>query len=920
MVNVFRERRVRREWDEELRFHIEARTEDLVRDGLPRDAAAAEAARRLGPTLAARDASRDVRLLPWLDALLRDVRFGVRMLRKHAIVSTAAIVSLSLAIGACTAAFTLVDALILRPLPVDRPDQLFMLVSEYQDPGEPGAPTREYVSFSYPGFQQLRAAAGSRIALFAVSSTIVRPVTFADAPDDPQKLRAQWVSGNALPALGLRPALGRLLTPADDVQPGQHPVAVISHSLWTRRFGGAPSALGRWLTIDEKVTVQIVGVAPAGFTGVEPGLRTDIWLPQMMWADPRIFAQRDWNWFRVLGRLAPDTPVAPLQQELQAAFTTFRRESAVTTFGPDEPKENIARYVLAPLFLRPAPNGPSSLRKTIERPLWILGFVALLVLLIACSNVANLMLARAAARERELAVRVSLGAGRGRLVQQALVESALLAIVSSVAGLAIALAAAPALVSALAPADDPAYLDLRLDWRALAFVCGVGLLTSVLFGLAPAWRARGVAPGDVLKASGGGRHARGIRMFRPLIAAQIAFSGVVLFLACLFLLSFQRLASVDPGFTAKNLLLFSVKVDLPEGSARPAGIVDQLRQAVRALPGVEGASLSAWNHFSGGGWTTRVRIAGRPVDNVQVVHLAVSPGFVDTMRIGLLAGRDFDPRDSATPASEPRPGAPRGPNAATTTPATAATPAQPTAVIVNEAFAQRYFPGESPIGRHYRRPGNRTLVDQEIVGVMRNARYSSLRETPPPTVYVPLANFGGGSMQVRTALAPAEAIALVRQALPRVHPSLRVTEVTRQTMLIDNTMIRERLLALLSGFFAIVALVLAVVGLYGVLSYAVVQRTREIGIRLALGARRLRVVRVIVFDVALVALAGLAAGLGGGLLLARWVSTLLFEVRPSDLGSLAWPAACLAIAALLAGLPPAWRATRVDPLIALRWE
>jgi predicted permease len=909
-VNVFRDRRLRREWDEELRFHVEARTDDLVRDGLPRDAAEAEAARRLGRTLAARDASRDVKLLPWLDALLRDVRFGLRMLRKHAIVSAAAIISLSLAIGACTAAFSLVDALILRPLPVERPDRLFMLTSEFPSPGEPGAPIREYTSFSYPVFQQLRAAAGSRIALFAVSSTIVRPVTFADAPDDPQRLRAQWVSGNALSVLGLQPALGRLLTPADDVQPGQHPVAIISHNLWTRRFAGAPSVLGRWLTIDEKVTVQIVGVAPAGFTGVEPGQLTDIWLPQMMWADPRIFTQGDWNWFRVLGRLSPDAPIAPLQQELQAGFTTFRRDNARHTFGPDEPKENVERYVSAPLLLRPAPNGPSSLRKTIERPLWILGFVALLVLLIACSNVANLMLARAAARERELAVRVSLGAGRGRLVQQVLIESALLAIASSIAGLAIALVAGPALVSALAPSDDPAYLELRLDWRVLAFVCAIGLLTSLLFGLAPAWRARSVSPSDVLKASGGGRHSRGARMFRPLVAAQIAFSGIVLFLACLFLLSFQRLANVDPGLTAKNLLLFGVRVDLPNGAARPADLADQLREAVRAMPGVEGASLSAWNYFSGGGWTTRVRIAGRPVDRVEVVHLAVSPGFVDPMRIGLLSGRDFEPRDSAPRAAVPTP----------TPAASAPAPAPPNAVIVSESFAQRYFPGENPIGRHYMRPGNRVLVDQEIVGVMRNARYSNLREPPPPTVYVPMTNFSGGSLQVRTTLAPAEAIALVRQALARVHPSLRVTDVTRQTMLIDNTMIRERLLALLSGFFALVSLVLAGVGLYGVLSYAVVQRTREIGIRLVLGARRLRVVRVIVTEIALVALAGLAAGLGGGLLLARWVSTLLFEVRPTDVGSLLWPAVCLAVAALLAGLPPAWRATRVDPLIALRWE
>jgi predicted permease len=829
--------------------------------------------------------------------LLRDARFGLRMLRKHAIVSAAAVVSLSLAIGACTAAFSLIDALILRPLPVSQPEQLRYLTYDEQD--NQGRP-EEWESFSLPGLARLRAAAAPSMTLFGVSYLRMRSVVFARTADsasaagEPERLRTQYLTGDAMPQLGLRPALGRLLTMDDDRKPGQHPVAVISHRLWMRRFDGAADVLGRWLTLDGQTAVQIVGVGPQGFTGVEPGRATDLWLPAMMWPEQAVFTGDGYEWLRLWGRLQPGAAPEAVEARLQADFTASREAYVRGRFTGNLPAERIKRFIETPLHLRSAANGPSPLRRDLERPLWILALVAGLVLLIACSNVANLMMARAAAREREMALRASLGAGRARLVQQVLVESGLLAAASSLLGLLVARASAPAIVALLSPAEDPAYLDAHIDWRVLAFTGIVGVLTMVLFGLAPAWRAKSVAPIEALK-SGGGRQSGSARMFRPLIAAQIGVSGVVLFLAGLFLLSFQRITQVDPGFAPDGVLL--VSIDAKDRAGDPSQIgpaLPRLREEVRALPGIDAAGVSSTRFFGGGGWRGSVRLPGGPPDARESLWIEVTPGFFETMRIPLLGGRDFTAHDGDA--------------------------AQPSAAIVNEAFARQYFPGENPIGKRFSRVLPRQLVPQEIVGVVRATKYSNLRETPLPAIYLPFSGTQGGTLAVRTSLDAASAVTLLRGALPRVDAGLRVTSVTRQTMLIENTLIRERLLALLSGFFALVALVLAAVGLYGVLSYAVIQRTREIGIRLALGARRARVARVVLADVTLVTLIGLAAGLSGGLLLARWVSALLFEVRPTDLGSLAWPAACLAVAALLAAVPPAWRAARVDPLVALRWE
>ena len=887
--NAFGSSRLDRELAEELQFHIDARIEELVRAGVPLREAERQARRRFGNAPALRERSRDAKLVPWLESLVKDARFGARMLAKNRAATAAAIVSLSLALGSSIAAFELIDALILRPLPVYQPKRLVYFT--YNPDGQ-----REREIWNYPFYQQLREAVGARAELFTASGQNEWDVAMdGNAIGD---ARVQWVSGNMFSVLGLVPATGRLIEPADDRAPGASPVAVISYRYWMRRFGGNPTAIGRWLTTAEK-RFQIVGVAPRSFSGLEPGIETDIWVPNMMW-DQRAFTDWGWGWFRTLGRLAPGVTPAQLQEPARAAYANFRRAHVHEMYRPDAPRDAMERYLKTPLNVRPAANGPSEMRQSFTRPLLILAIVAGLVLLIACSNLANLFTARALAREREMAMRISIGAGRARLLQQVLMEGALLAGASCALGLAFARAAAPLIVGMLSTSDRPAFLDLRGDWRILAFTAGMGFATVLLFALVPALRASRVAPNEALK-SGGGKTSGRIGALRPMVAAQVAFSFAVLFIGGLLLATFQKLTSVDLGFTKSGVTLFHLRakefsfnspfVRTDSIGAVRAGL--EWLDRVRTVPGVRSASLSEWALLSGSGWDQPVRVPGRPIEVVTAYHLPVSAGFFQTMGIRMLAGRDFDARDWQAGAA---------------------------AVVVNESFARHYFPGEDPLGKRYFRPHGSQDIPQEIVGLVRDAHYDRIREPAPATVYVPLRGLDHDTLEVRTAVDPALQLEALRRAIDGLSPGIRVTDATLQTTLVDNALVQQRLVAILAGFFVLVAMVLAAVGLYGVLSYAVVRRTREIGIRVALGARRAAVVRLVISEIALVTGLGLACGAGGGLLLARYVEKLLYEVKPSDLASIAAPLASLLLAAALAAVAPAVRAARVDPTVALRYE
>jgi predicted permease len=534
-------------------------------------------------------------------------------------------------------------------------------------------------------------------------------------------------------------------------------------------------------------------------------------------------------------------------------------------------------------------------RMDFERPLWILAVVVALVLLIACSNVANLLIARAAAREREMAMRISIGAGRARLIQQLLIESGLLAGIACVLGLAIAFATAPSIVDLLSPSDYPAYLDLRIGWRILGFVGLICIATTVLFGLVPALRSSSVSPHEALKAGGAKQSGRG-SLLRPLLAAQVGFSFVVLFVGGLLLLSFHKITSVDLGFSKDRVALFDIEMKDSVKNNRADVVATQLLDLVRGIPTVQSAGMSMQGLIGGNfAWVERlgIRFPGRELETVKPRYLAISTGFFDTMQIHLLDGRDFTARDM-TPGS--------------------------TAVVVNQEFVRQYLPGENPLAQRFEKTGaDPQSVPQEIVGVVRDAKFNNLREANSPTVYEPW-RYPAGTLEVRTAGNPLAIAPALRQAIPRFNAGLRVNSVILQSTRINNTLLRERLLALLAGFFAVVAVVLAAIGLYGVLSYSVMRHTKEIGIRVALGARQLGVIRLVVSDVALVIIIGLAIGIGGGFALGRFVATLLFEVKSSDFWSVVLPLACLLAASGLAAVPPALRAARVDPVVALREE
>jgi predicted permease len=895
IANAFRSSRVDRILDDEMTFHIESRIADLVEGGMTRGDAEAMARRQFGNRLLLRDQSRDAKLLPWLDSLVRDVRLGARMLRKNQTVTAAAIVSLSLALGACAAAFSLVDALILRPLPVHRPEQLIYLTFPNVNPDLPASVNPELPDddvFSDPAFVRLRDAGRGLVDLFAIGYPDKPRVTF-DVSGDRETVRSQFISGDAFERLGVASAAGRLLTMQDDQRPGAHPVAVLSHAFWTQRFGGDPGIVGRWFVVHDAKgdrQFQIVGVTEPRFRGVEPGYSTDVWLPYAM-QDPYAFGNGGYSTIRVIGRLREGAGLEQLQSVLQVAFTNVRRDIATREFSPNTPNHRVARFVNVPLHVRSATTGPSPLRTRFQRPLWILTAIAALVLLIAGSNIANLFLARTATRAREMSLRLSLGASRGRLIQQVLIESALIAGAACLIGLVFAAFVAPRVVGMLAAADDPVLLDLRLDWALVAVMSGATLLMTALFGLPPALRASRIEPMSALKA-GGGRSSTRAGTVRPFVAMQVAFSLIVLLVGGLLVRSFVKLSNVNPGFDTSDVLLVSLesvqRLELSQHRAALLQVLDRLRD----LPGVAAVSAAEFN-LLGRAWRNHVSVPGTERQTIEATMSPVMPGYFETMKIPLLAGRTFARGDLDADV--------------------------PTIVVVNESFARRYFGGAPAVGRTVEVRFGRTAAPKEVVGVVGDVRYD-LRKPPAPAVYILLPVQSFRTLQVRAAGDPRTVASRLRDEVRAASPLLRVTSVTSQTAMVNRTLVRERLLALLSGFFALVGLVLTAVGLYGVLSYAVVQRTREIGIRVALGARAVGAVRSVVADTVVTTLIGAACGVAGGLYASRFVETMLFEVEARDVWSLALPFGTLVLAAFVAGLVPAWRAARIDPVIALRNE
>ena len=888
LLGTIRRSRTDRDLAQELELHMQLAKEDEERRGRSAVNASREARLQWGGASQAMDALRDQRGVPWIGALSSDIVFGWRQLKKHRTVSGAAILSLGLAIGATSAAFRLVDAVLLRTLPVSDPGSLFYLAFNHTDSQ---GRTEDRDDFDYPTYLQYARAIGNRAELMVLGMSAPLDVTVADG-DEPERIFRQYVSGNVFPTFGLVPAAGRVLVPADDESPGAQAVAVLSYEYWTRRFGRDPRAVGQALRAGSQ-SYEIVGVAPKGFIGTEPGRITDIYVPATM--NVQALNSPGWSWFRLFVRPNPSATIAELEQSLQAVFAEQHRQD-VKQFPPETPRQRIDAYLNERIRLRPGASGASGLQQTFRRPLIILAALVALVLLVACTNVANLLIAQALARGREMALRVSIGADRWRLIRLVLVESAMLAVSASIVGLLFASWAAPLVVSMLSLRQDPVRLVLDTDWRAVAFAVGLAMAVTCLFGLAPAVRASSFTPASALKAHSDARGHR--RLMKTLVGAQMAFCVFVLFVAVLFGATFTRLARQPLGFSPDRLLLVDT---MWRGKGPAANTWMPIVERVRALPTVESAAFSGWTFLSENRWSGTVFVPGRPVETRPAYFLDVSPGFFETMRMDLSQGRDFRPGDVAPKVNERN---------------------EPISGvgIVNAAFARVYFDGQNPVGRTVTiRPRNLVQAPMDIVGLVADSVYTNVREPMRPIVYVPAESRSSGTFSIRTAGDPAMLASTIRRLVSAGQAESRV-QIAPMTSLVRRQMVFERLLATLTIFFAAVALLLACIGLYGVLSYGVLQQRREIGVRMALGARAAQVATRVTRDMAIIVGCGATIGLAGGFGFGRVIERLLFEVRAVDPFPLLMPLVTLAVAALVAAVPPVLRAVRIDPVQILRSE
>jgi predicted permease len=883
ILNAVHGERLNREIDEELQLHID----EAIAAGRDPD----EARRTFGSILRQREASHSIRVAGWLESVLADVSFGWRQLCRNKLTSGAAVLSLALGIGSCVAAFRLIDALLWRPLPIAGASNLYVVSRKMT--GLYGRPVEDG-HWATPEFKLMRDAVKDQADLIAISDADRTDITWATngfTDDDMEKAHVAYVSGDMFPLFGLEPALGRLLIPADDRGAGLNPYAVLSWDYWNHRFGRDPHVLGSSLHIGDQ-TFEIIGVGPRDFTGTENGTVTDIFLPLSM---NGLATEDRADWHRIFLMLRPGvnpaTALEPIRQQLSAVNHAFG--SGCSTCYRGETKASIERYLNQTLVFNPAGAGISDLQKDYRRFLGVLGLLVALVLLIACVNVANMMTAQAASRAQEMALRISIGAGRRRLVQLILCQSALLALLASVLGALFAAWSAPFVLSLVNPPDNPARLALPADWRVLLFGFGLLILVVLLLGLLPALRASAVRPVAALKGGEDPHSPR--RLMRGAIALQVAFCCLVLFLSSLFVTSFTRLQNRPLGFSTDRLLL----IETVAGKGQLPVVWNQTAEALRAGPGVDSVAISGWPLLGRIKINSDISINGAPPGPTPAFFLNVSPGWLSTMKIPLVSGRDFRPEDTS-----------------------------PGDAIVNETFVKTFFPGQDPIGRTFSRGANQPL--NKIVGVTPDIPDHDLREPNRAVFYVPFNAIDDkstpGAVNFATFVVHSDAknpLALansLRQLIAQRHNGLRVSNITTELDLVRDQTIRERLIAMLAAFFAAVALLLAGIGLYAVLNYSVLQRRREIGIRMAIGSTRAGIVRIVTFDVFVMIALGACAGVVLGFGAARSVESLFYQVKATDADMITLPACAILLTALVATLPAVLRALRTDPTEILRAE
>jgi putative ABC transport system permease protein len=838
-----------------------------------------------------------VNTLGLLESGWQDFHYGARLLRLNKGFFAVAALSLALGIGANTAIFQLLDAVRLRMLPVSHPDELAELQIAKNAHCCSGSFSNRRPNFTYAQWQQIREHQQAFSSIFAWGDT-----TFNLAESGQVRFaQGLWVSGDFFKTLGVQPLLGRLITHEDDVPGCGSPGAVISYAFWQRQFGGDPEVLRKNVWLDGH-RLNILGVTPANFYGVEVGRNFDVAVP--VCAEPLIagedshLAKRHHWWLAIIGRLKPGWTVNRAAAQASAISPTVFGNTVPPNYRADTAKY----YATYNLTAVPAGSGVSSMRKYYEEPLMLLLGIAGVVLLIACSNLANLMLARASTREREMAVRLAIGASRGRLIRQLLAESLLLTLIGAGIGAFLAQFLSRYLVSFLTTADNPVFVELTPDWRVLGFTAALAILTCILFGLTPALRATRTAPSAAMKAAGRGLTADRQRfgLGRMLVIGQIALSLVLLVGALLFVRSLRNLLTLDAGFREDGLLITGIDISrLNLSPVRRAVLYREIVDRLRRTPGVDQAASAGIVQISGDGWNDIIEIFGQHSAKPLTPWFdRVSAGYFRTMGTPLIAGRDFDDRDTTS---------------------------SPEVAIVNEQFCNKYLGGKNPLGKQFRilaGSGEAQHVYQ-IVGLVRNSKYQSLRDNFQPLVFVAETQNKepgfGINFVVRSSAPLGSLMPAVEQAVLRMNGGISLEFQVFKTQ-VRESLLRERLMATLSGFFGFLAGVLATVGLYGVIAYMVARRRNEIGIRIALGADRRRIMNLVVKEAGILLAAGLVIGTALAAATARTASSLLYGLRPTDPATIGFAITLLVIVALAASFVPALRASRVEPIEALREE
>jgi predicted permease len=885
---LFSRDRLDSELDRELSDHIERQVADFVRGGMTESEARRRARLSFGGEVHTTEACRDARGTRWVEDIAQDIRYSIRILLRSPAFALVAILSLALGIGANTAIFSIVNSLLLRSLPVRAPDELVII---------------EGGSWTNPIWEQVR---DRQPALFAGTAAWGDDQFDLASGGVADRADGFWASGSFFDVLGVPAILGRTFGPEDDRRGGgpAGPVAVISYRFWQRHYGGAADVIGRPLTIN-RVAFSVIGVTGPEFVGPVVGRAYEVAVPlgdePLVRGKESFLDGRSTWWLDIIARLKPGQTIEQATLALRGAQPQIRQATL-----PGWDAQALKEYLGTPFVLQPAAGGSSQFRNQYREPLLIILTIVGLVLLIACANIANIMLARANGRRHELGLRIALGASRWRIARQLLTESVLLSVLGAALGLLFAAWGSSLLVGQLTTFRENVFLDVSLDWRVMAFTAGIAVTTALLFGMVPAFRAGRVEPNDALKEQSRTVSAERRMLGQPLVVVQVALSLVLVVAAGLFLRSFAALATQNIGFDREALLIVNVDVQKTgvESTDRP-GLLEDVLAAASQVPGVARAALSALPPMSGFGWNNYVEVpGGAKVSQGQSIvwFNGVTPGWFATYGTTLVSGRDFSRAD--------RKGGPG-------------------VVIVNQAFARKFLPGANPLGRIVRQPsygfgGNDQPVPTwQIVGVVANAAYRSLREPDPPTLYLPfdqseMREAPFAALTIRSGLDnPALLTKSLAAAITAVNGrlSLQFLPMTEQ---ISGLVVRERIVALLAGFFGGLALLLAAIGLYGITSYGVSRRRTEIGIRMALGADAAAVVRLVLRRTAMLVGLGVVIGAGLSLWASSFVASMLYGLTPRDPITLVGAAATLAAVGAFAAWLPARRAARIDPIEVLR--